>query len=68
MELSRKVEEEAKKLLDYAKRELADFYERGVEGYIFLRQVKRNGEVLPLSFNIPLTPNKFVKMNIDRGK
>jgi len=68
MKLYLKVRNEAEKLIDYALRKLSPFYERGVEGYIILRQVTLNGEVYPLASTIPLTSGSFISIGGERVK
>jgi adenine-specific DNA methylase len=68
MELYRKVQEEAQKLIEYAQRELSAFYESDVEGYIILRQIVFNNRIIPLASTVPLTRNSFIAIKKGRAK
>jgi len=59
------IRSEAERLIEYASTKLSPFYERGVEGYIILRQVALDDGVHPLTPTIPLTPKSFI--SIKRG-
>ncbi len=61
-ELYLSLRDESKKLIEYALRTLSPFYEKGVEGYIILRQVALNCKVHPLTLTIPITPKSFISI------
>lgn len=60
MELYRRVQFEAERLIEYAQEKLSYFYGGDVEGYIILRQVALKSGVLPLASTIPLTNKIFI--------
>jgi adenine-specific DNA methylase len=61
-ELYLNLRSEAERLIEYASTKLSPFYERGVEGYIILRQVALDDGVHPLTPTIPLTPKSFISI------
>lgn len=62
VELYQRVRREVLSLITYARERLQVFYSWDAEGCIILRQVLRNGKVVPLATRIPLTSNKFVSL------
>ncbi|MCS7106397.1 MAG: hypothetical protein NZ942_03710, partial [Candidatus Aenigmarchaeota archaeon] len=60
--LYQRVREEAFLLISYLQEKLKSFYEKDVEGYIFLRKVLVDGEEIPLTSLIPLTPKEYVSI------
>jgi adenine-specific DNA methylase len=62
IELWKCLTKEVKTLSAYITKELSPYYEKGVEGYIILRQIKLNGKVIPLQTMLPLSKNLYVKV------
>lgn len=55
LELWKQLVKEVKNLSDYVIREVSPYYGSRVEGYIVLRQVEVNGNVIPLQSSIPIS-------------
>jgi adenine-specific DNA methylase len=60
LQLYRRVRDEVRRLIGFARTVLGEFYDEDVEGYIVLRRVKVDGKVVPLATTIPLTSRKAI--------